>query len=238
MGFNVGATKSTNYNSPAAAQTTAAITTTGGSGSVFLVYVYHYDSDTGFTITDTYSNTWTSVGTVNNGQNNSQVFKCEGGTGGASHTFTVTCVNAGFGTGISVVELTGMATSAAVDKFAGAFDNASPYSSGATATTAQAGEMLVGFCRTDAEANGLVHVVDSTSTPTSGWTIRTENTEAGGPNREISMFAATAVVSSTGTYNFATTCTGSAEAHVAIVTVKEGTGGASAPKRALLMGVG
>ncbi len=45
--------------------------------------------------------------------------------------------------------------------------------SGATATTAQAIEMLVGFGSGNVTSGTATHAVDATSNPTSGWTIQT-----------------------------------------------------------------
>lgn len=236
IAYNVGAAKGVNYNTPAAAQTTPAVTTTGGSGSVFLIYCYHYDSfenDNFTSIADSKSNSYTQIGsTYYNGNNASRLYYCAGGTGGSSHTATVTYANAGFGTGIIFLELIGCATTNPIDQYAIVFDNATPFSSGATSTTTQAAEMLVGFFRGDSESNGATNAVDASSAPTSGWTVRAQLTEFGSPNRELAIFSATTTVSSTGAYSFAATQTGSGEGHAAIVTVKEGSSGASIAPRA------
>lgn len=230
IAFNVGAGQSQNYENATTTITTAGVTTTGGSGSVFLAWVFHEASGEGFTsITDSNANSWAQVGsTYQDGNKYVRTYKCEGGTGGSSHTFTVTYSGTG-GTAILVVELTGCATSNAIDQAPAVVkDTASPFSSSTTGTTAQANEMLVGFLLGDSDSDTPGNTVDSSSTPTSGWTIRVD--EYG--SQQIACMLATVGVSSTGTYNFAGTQTGSGEAYVQIVTVKEGTASGSITPRA------
>ncbi len=101
--------------------TTNAVTTTGGAGSVFLVFVTYYSID-GDTltdpVTDSKSNTYVELGTtLASGSNDFRyVYACEGGTGGASHTFSATVNNTSNNAylGIAAIELTGCATSTAV----------------------------------------------------------------------------------------------------------------------------
>ena len=228
IAYNVGAVAGKNYEAGAASSTTTGVTTTGGSGSLFLAFVYHEQSGEGFSsITDSYTNTWEQVGsTLNNGAHYTRVYSCHGGSGGSGHTFTVTYTATG-AVGIAVVELTGCATSSAVDKVAQVFDNAEPFSSGATSTTAQNNEMLVGYFRGDSTANETF-AVDSSSNPTSGWTKRLEFTQAGESVRELPTLVATVGVTSTGTYSFACTAV-SAEGHAIIVTVKEGSASTAVP---------
>lgn len=232
IAYNVGALASKTYDGPpVTGLTTGAITTTGGSGSVFLLFTYHEQSGEGFTsVSDSKTNSWTQVGsTLNNGNHYTRVYKCEGGTGGSGHTFT-NLYSSAAATALSVVELTGCATSNAVDQSTGLFDNATPFNSGSTSTTAQAAEMLVGYFRGDGGGYGPSYAVDSSSNPTSGWTIRLSHSEdsSGVPN-----CIATATVSSTGAYNVAFTETGSGEGHVIIVTVKEATATQSNAPRAV-----
>lgn len=218
--------------------TSNAVTTTGGSGSVFLVFCMWSDaSGANFgTISDSKGNdaNYVLVGSEVTGNGiHSRLYKCEGGTGGASHTFTFT--NSG-GTGakylgIAVVELTGCATSSAVDRNAQVQDTSSPFASGATATTTAANEMLVGFGGGDSGSNPATHAVNSASNPTSGWTIQT-GAEATAGDTDAVFVTATQRVTSTGDYSFAFTESGATNGNSHIVTVKEAGGGTSIVKQA------
>lgn len=69
----------------------------------------------------------------------------ENGTGGASHTFTGT-IGAAYFITISVSEISGAATSGALDKTATGSDFTHPtHTTSSTATTAQANELIVGY---------------------------------------------------------------------------------------------
>ncbi len=235
IAVNVVAKGVANGNQPVTC-TSNAVTTTGGSGSVFLVFCMWDDaSGANFgTISDSKTNTYTIVGSEVTGNSiHSRVYKCEGGTGGSSHTFTYT--NSG-GTGskylgIAVVELTGCATSSAVDKNAQIQDTSSPFSSGATATTTAANEMLVGFGGGDSGSNPSTHAVNSASNPTSGWTIQT-SAEATAGDTDAVFVTATQRVTSTGDYSFAFTESGATNGNAHIVTVKEAGGATSIVKQA------
>lgn len=208
---------------------TTSVTTTGGSGSVFLAFVAFYSSDGTndlASFADSKTNSWVQVGSTSNGSSQfGLVYKCEGGTGGSGHTCTATFnnnANVIYG-GVAFVELTGCATSSAVDQPQQAADASSPFASGATSTTTQAIEMLVGFGGGDSGSTPTTHAVDSSSSPTSGWTIQT-NAEA--TSGTIYCFVtATQRVTSTGAYSFAFTQSGAAAGISHIVTVKEASGG-------------
>lgn len=86
----VSATPATGGSSTA---TTSAITSTGGSNSVFFIFVQ--SRAPGNTPTDSKGNTYTALtaeytATLNGINYFNRVWKCVAGTGGASHTFTAT----------------------------------------------------------------------------------------------------------------------------------------------------
>lgn len=131
----------------AAAHATVATTagvTTQGSGSTFVLFCI-YDSGSFTSVADSKGNTYASlIAELNDGPGGfaCRALYCENGTGGASHTFTLT---AGLPS-VFMVEVTGGLTSGILDKAPTALqDNASPYASTTTGVLSQAAELAIGF---------------------------------------------------------------------------------------------
>jgi hypothetical protein len=189
------------------AGTSVVLAPTGSTitGSTFIVGVHCRISTTVSTPTDNKGNTYVQTGTtLNNGFAQALQFRCENGTGGSSHQITVSTSSS-----VEIVamfmEVTG-AASASLDKTAQANPTASPFKSGATATTAQANELLVGFFCGDSGSNPATHAV-SGSTPAAGsWTIQVDETDG---STLWPACLATAIVSATGAYEAGFTETGS-----------------------------
>ena len=167
------------------------------------------------TITDSASNTYPAAsvtqtsGSGGGSQPTIQGYGLANITGGSS--FNVTCGVSGAATRIEVIaiEVSGAASSNVVDKVASAPGNGNSLDSGATATTAQANELLIGFGATAASR---------TYTLGSGYSNLTDAGSAG-------FFASEEkTVSATGTYN-ATLTVGGATTNwsMAIMTLKEAT---------------
>lgn len=122
------------YGTP---RTTAAGTTTSGSGSSFLVAFLTANGDTVTSVTDAYSNTYSVVTTVVETVNGNKmwVYQATNGSGGTNHTVTVTMSSGGVAK-ISFTEITGAATASIVDQSNAVHDNATPYSCAITTTVA------------------------------------------------------------------------------------------------------
>ncbi len=120
------------------------VTTSGTttSGSTFCIAISYGPGCTVSTVVDSKSNTYTKRGsTVTSGiGNNIEFWAAENGTGGASHTGTVTFSGNPDGTAY-LIEITGAAT-ASVDKDGGAADATSPYET-TLATLSQADELVL-----------------------------------------------------------------------------------------------
>jgi hypothetical protein len=112
---------------------TGPITTVGGttqaSGSTFVVAVSFDNGASISTVTDSKSNAYTQIGTTqaNAGSAHKKaLYRCENGTGGASHTATVAFTGgSAFGT-VYLIEITG-AAAASFDQTAQGADTSSPY---------------------------------------------------------------------------------------------------------------
>lgn len=125
--------------------TTSAITTTSTN---LLVAGISYDSGTLNTITgitDSKGNTWLKAIELDAAALLS-LWYCAGITGGSGHTLTI-AYNDGVGSAISCVlqEFSGVATSSPLDKTISAQGTSAAPSSGATATTTQADELVIGL---------------------------------------------------------------------------------------------
>jgi hypothetical protein len=193
--------------------------TTSGNLLVVCVSCYYAGANAGnaWTASDNKGNTWTSAVLSDITAGKMQVFYAENIAGGSSHQVTLTV--AGPSTTyliMTVLEYSGVATSAALDKANAAFTatNTTAYTSPTTATTAQADEVLIG-CH---------HAYQSAATPTPGASWSTVATQAG------STFHAHTVqdriVSATGAYASSGTWSATGVNHTdAIVTFKAAAGG-------------
>ena len=162
--------------SPGTSVSSAAVSTTGGSGSVFLAFVAAGTNAPGAapTVSDNKGNTWTSLKAFADLAGSPTfrlgVFACQGGAGGSGHIVTATATG-----GVSsywtvwFVELTGCASSALygapswIDTTAGSVTGASITTSGPStlltismpvATGTQSWTLTDGSRVVDAQANG------------------------------------------------------------------------------------
>lgn len=142
------------------------------------------------------------------------IFKCELGHGGASHVFTATWGAAVDVSTMFIIEvLNGAATSPTDQAPAGLLDQASPYTSNVTGTTAQADELALAFAYTGS----------SSGTEVLAWGNSFAALDAEG-NANSAMTGGTATLSlvSIGTYqsSFTSSGGGTTEAISFILTVK------------------
>lgn len=114
---------------------------------------------------------------------------------------------------MAIAEYSDMATSTPLDKTASAIDTVdqTDYSSGTTATTAQADELLIGVCGNDSTR---------TSVPDAGWTERYE----GSANSRVLSFC-DRIVSATGAYEMSGDWSGGCNWAICIATFKAAAGG-------------
>lgn len=138
--------------------TTSAGTST--SGSTFVVAVSYISSSTILSVTDNKSNTYTLIDTqvASNGHAKS-LYRCENGTGGASHQATVAFSGSSFGT--AYLAAATAAAAASFDVAAKAEDAASPYTV-TLPTLAQADEVI--FCLIGNDQGGTVTYTPSNMT--------------------------------------------------------------------------
>lgn len=200
---------------------------TAASGSAFVLGLsWGFTNGSTFaTVSDNKGNTYTQIGTeLVSGSHRARLYYCENGVGGTGHTATFT-VNSLDYMGIFFLEITGGALSGILDKNAQQNDTASPFTSGATATTAQANEMLVGFVTGDSGSNPATHGV-SGATPATGWTIHAGAEETNG-SVTVAGAIATNIVAATGAYEAGFTESGASRAHVFIATFKEAAAAAA-----------
>lgn len=186
--------------------TTAAITST--TGNLFVTASGHYTDGTNTAISDSKGNVYSLI-TAELTQTNLDDVRLdakEAGTGGASHTFTWTSSDSFYGV-IAATEISGMAASSVFDKTAGVADSGASHSSGSTAATTQANELLYGA---GLNFQGVASVNDGGA----GWIERAN--VAGDGVGVIGIIVGTRVVSATGTYAYTFTSAGSNTAqHIA-----------------------
>lgn len=198
------------------------ITTSAGSALVALAI---WDTGTFSSLVDSKSNSWTQIGaeiTDFSGlgsTSRARLYSSELSTVGASHTVTVAQTGTSAMT-ILVVEVAGGTIPGIFDKQAGARDTTSPYAGGATATTAQAIELLIGAFAGISGSNPATHAVHSSSTPTSGWSITAAAEETNGASFYTGAMA-NQRVTSTGAYQCAWTETGGGGSGPWTATFKE-----------------
>lgn len=173
--------------------TTPAFASNTTTGNAIIVGAMTQDAaNTVDSVTDSVGNTYARKAQANVGALNLEIWLAEDITGGASHTVTVNDSGSLAG-GLIAFEISGLATSNAFDKSAGASGASGSLDSGNTAATAQANEILIGF-------GGITSV----STPT--WTEGASylpsppvSTDGSGAGYAIAMEYR--VVSATGAYN-------------------------------------
>lgn len=203
---------------------TTACDTTGGSSTVFSLFVEWYGSGSNPTsITDNKGNTYTQVGSTLTSSADatffSAIYEKVGGTGGTGLVVTVTCGEVKNTIVAFFIEGTGLATSSPRDQApAGANDSASPYTSSG-ATTTQADELLISYAATHS----------ASGTEVLNWTANsfTASDSEADANTYATGGSAYRIVSSTGTYSGSVTSSGAGtdSAMMWIVTYKGASGG-------------
>jgi hypothetical protein len=173
-------------------------------------------------ITDSKSNTYTNaVAEISFASVLGRQQYVAGGTGGGSHTFTVTG-GSGFYASLSVSEISGAAASPLDKTATGTSTSGTSHTTAATATTSQANELLVGFGTTTSDTT-------FTTDTGAGWTERTNiatdlDTEG--------LLTGTKIVSATGAYTFTYT-TSPRDAVHGISTWKEAAAAAGVRQRCI-----
>lgn len=206
-------------------QTTPGLTTT--TGNTFEIYAqWSRNSGTFSSVSDSKSNTYTIVGSQLNwdGVNGAWIrYRCENGTGGASHTATVTLTGSNGPITLFFSELSGLAASSQLDQSDRREDTASPFTLAAGLTTGQADEILVSFMAGNSGSNPATHAESGLGSST----IQTACEETNGASFWTAAIA-TSVKSSTGTFNPSWTESGGAASAVGLATYKAAAAGPAA----------
>lgn len=173
--------------------TTPNLTTT--SGNMIIMGLVLNTGDVISSIVDSKSNSWANDGPIhsdaNNGNNaQSGIWSAKNITGGAGHNITVTLTATGY-IAIAACEYGGMDTAAPFDKTAVADGTSTALNSGATLTTVQANEILIGMGSADLTTN-------SSYAAGASFTIRVAGAQ--GVSTLTGVFEER-VVSATGTYS-------------------------------------
>lgn len=231
MAIGVGVT--TKGRSAGAASIATTGVTTQAAGSTFVIGLIWGAGATFTSLVDSKSNTYTQLGVLDLDPDGSgahtRMYYCQNGTGGASHTATLT-ISGSNSLAVMFLEITGAAT-ASFDLGNGNQDTASPYTSPAITTT-QAAELLVGFFGGNSASNPATHA-EST-----GFTIQASAEETNGASFYTCCLA-TRIVAATSSYNDSFTESGSTRGSAYIIGFKElVSAGGTQPKRLSLLGVG
>ena len=160
-------------------------------------------------LTDSASNTWTQIGTeLTTANRDSRFYYCQNCTGSATHTFTL-ATTASTSIVLACVELLNVLTSGVFDLGDQGEDAATPFASPAITTTA-ANEVLVGW-------TGIDDTATATIAETTGFTVQEEFDGSVG----IPAALMTRIVTSTGSYNFSYTRTGTTTTNNHIAGMKD-----------------
>lgn len=228
MAIGVGVTSNVGLDGGNASTTaTTAGVTTQATGSVIVLLATWRNTRTFSSIADNKGNSasYVQIGTeLDTGFLKCRMYYCENAAGGSGHTATITISGGTSEITLLFLEITGAATSGAFDKSARVLDASSPFTSGATATTTQAAELLVGGVFSGGDLSTTFAI--SGATPSSGWTLQTGAQYVDGQSGFAGTLA-TAVVSSTGAYEAGFTASGGGDGATFIATFKEagGSGG-------------
>lgn len=170
--------------------TTGAVTTTNGN---LFVANSSYCCAAFTSVTDSKSNSYGNAIAATSDADGGTIRQdfIAAGTGGASHTFTLTGASGAFFGSLSVIEVSGAAASP-LDKTATGQDSGTSHTTSNTATTSQADELLIGV-------GASIDITTYTTDTGAGWTERTNiatdvNTEG--------ILTGSRVVSATGTYAY------------------------------------
>lgn len=204
--------------------------TTTASGSTFvLVLSWDATSTLNTPVTDSKGNTYTAQGTPqNDGGAGSggqlQIFVCQNGTGGATHSITCTFTAASFAVA-HLIEVTGAATSS-LDQIAQIQDAASPWTV-TSPTLSQANEVVIAACAANINVDG--------SYASSNFTILSQ--EPSVTNFWTSCVGSLVVASTSAVTPSFTNPSRTGAAAVALATFKEAAA-ASGGSKLTLLGVG
>lgn len=201
--------------------------TTSASGSTFVAAVSWDASATSPTVSDNKGNTYTGVGTPQTDGLGAytQLFVCQNGTGGSSHTATFTTSGACYPV-IHLVEITGAAT-ASLDKNAQTFDSGTPYTV-TSPTLSQADEIVICVA---AENHGGGAAYASSNT-----TVLSQEQDTGSYWTSAVSYA---VVASTSAFTPSWTRTvGGYSCGLALATFKQSSGGGGGATRGMPFGPG
>lgn len=200
-------------SSGATSLTTAGITTTSGNfiSAFGTSFTRTFSTTVGAQVADNKSNTFLGAWAgANAGQ-----FYGENITGGASHTFTLTPPGGSSACSFAVMEFSGLNASSSLDVTASTSSSTAPRSSGATAATAQANELLLG----GSSQSHLSNTVAYSSTPGGPW-----SDVALGDSSPEGLILSWRVVSAIAAYNFQfTEGTTLVNAGVGIATFRAGS---------------
>jgi hypothetical protein len=193
---------------------TTAAGTTAASGSTFVAAVSWDASASSPTVTDNKSNTYTAQGTpqVDTRGAYVQLFVCQNGTGGASHTATFTTSGASYPV-IHLIEITG-AEAASLDKIAQGSDVSTPFTV-TSATLSQADEVVISICACNSGTASNAYAL-------SGGTVLSEELDT---SNYWTSAAGYTVVSSTAAVTHTWTRATFTEAGIALATFKQASGG-------------
>lgn len=222
MALSIGASqKGTSTTSPV----TTASMTSQATGSTFIAFMM-WEGATFTSIADSKSNTWSLLGSeqaFGPGSARCRMYSCVNGTGGASHTVTLTTGAGSIYASLFLLELLGVATSSAQDGTTQqGTDSASPYTRSITTTNAD--DVLIAGISTNSGTN------PSSLSESSGFTIQQEQTNA---TIQYTGGIATRIVSAIDTYTPSFTQTGGASTSgMILVAFKAAAGGASIAPRA------
>jgi len=178
-------------SSAATSLTTAGMTTTSGNfiSAFGTSFTRTFSTTVGTQVSDNKGNTFLGAwaGTFA-GQ-----FYGENITGGSSHTFTLTPTGGSSACSFGVMEFSGIDASSSLDKVSSGLSSANPKTSGATATTSQANELLLGG---SSQSHGTQQSYSTTNTG-GLW-----NDVALADSSPEGLIFSWRLVSSTGAYNF------------------------------------
>lgn len=214
-----------------ATATTGAFGSNTTVGNVIIVVLDDVYSTSGFGFThscsDSKGNTYTKVFDKSDyGSGSSEVWWAPITTGGASHTVAASMTGGGY-ISIRAMEFSGIDTTAPFDKSSAQIAGGASFTSGSTATTAQADELLIG---------SIAYPPPHASSGAGGWTDLPEVGTGTGTDLQVSY----KIVSATGTYAYTgTTDNGNARTVITTFKASGGGGGGGSDHNALsLLGVG
>jgi hypothetical protein len=213
--------------SASAAAASCAFGSNNTTGNLLVAVLQDSNDPAGISLSDTRGNTWVkAISIYNSGSLLSLSIWYVANCAAGANTVSVSGGFSGFQV-ICVGEWSGVATASPLDKTAVAQGTTGSADSGATATTTQADELLIG---------GMALDSSQTLTWTGSFTSRASAIN-GGSNRQ--GFLADRIVSSTGAYDATATYTGSSSWMAAIATFKAASGGGAASgPNLLLLGCG